>query len=241
MLVVNLLLWLDTNYLSVLPPKSKNNFPQFNADYLLEKNGIAFNIPRKKDLLKIYNIGNPGWGAKYYNKDITNHEDITINTDGDNTESWFNRFIDYEFSSNSSPMYLSVIIAGLRAAVLNLPFDINNLDELDKMHQNLKMNNPLLHWLEELYYKYCEWDDWDGWGIGYGALGFDMISGREGWIIVFSLEEVDLADKPFKPITKKLAKGEVNILKYRDKVVIKAPYGTLEDALYLFKDWVEGV
>jgi hypothetical protein len=233
-----ILTWLQNFYLNDIQEYAKK-FPTIILDSDIPRYDVFGKIEFVPKLLKIATKGNPCWSLRFYYKD-TKYEnnvqkDIDLNQDVWGSKEWLGIGKKYDCVNDAcSPLYLSVILESFKRWIEGTPF--TEIEDINHLRAELKLKNPLLCWLEEYFLQCCEWDD-DGYGYTY--LGSSLMSVANGWIMVMSLEELDIDDKIFNKVLIQEEGGVVECYKLESKFIIRAHHRGLITGLNIFKDWVE--
>lgn len=188
-------------------------------------------------LIEITTLGNPGWSLRFTYKDTVykdnNWTNVSINCGANlieqESDDWFNADKNINvFDVRSGPLYLGISFEAIRCFIERS--DFKALD-LKSFRENFKIKNSLISWLEEFYFSCCD-GDWES------QAGCSIIGSPSGWIVVISLDDLDLQDSDFEDIRIEDG-GIIECYKLEDKFIIRSHPRGLIDGLTIFKKWVE--
>ena len=230
-----LLTWLQEFYIN------KINFvllPSNIGDVKIGTYALLEKIPAKSGMLRVHTVSNPGWHLEfnhqdilYNNKSFTNIEiNCGINLVDQESEEWLDaQYRENIFSAGGGPLYLCITLEAFRSFIEQKRLII---DDLITFREDLKKNNSLLCWLEEFYYSCCD-TDWEH------MYGYSLISVREGWLMVLSVEELCYEDYPFERVIIEEEGGKVECYMLENQFIIRAHCRGLITGIRIFKEWIE--
>lgn len=194
-------------------------------------------LPLTPGLLKIDTLDNPGWILKFAYNDTAYYNnawnDLRINLEIEDNNDWMSVIKKPEyFDLASGPLYLSLCLEAFRCWIEQIPFHI---DDLSSAREKIKAHNPLLCWLEEMYYGCCN-GDWEH------LCGYSIISTQEGWVAAFSVENlIGLEDKQLEKVLIEEPEGTIECYKKDYSVILRTHHKGLIKGIQIFKDWVDEV